>query len=152
MKRVMVLLLLTAAVCASAVLTAACGAGDDTDYEHLRDVSWEGTELTIMLGENQSTGCEWTTRPEDDSVIGYSLHRVFHLAGSQVTEGNAIGTLEAGFEGKGAGTSRIICTTPVGWDGTGAGLTYIVTVTVNEDGTIESAEGVESETPPADEN
>ena len=125
-----------------------CGGAEKTDYEHLREVSWDGTELTIKLGENKSTGCEWTTKPEDDSVIDYSVNRVFRLAGSQVTKGKAIGTLEVGFEGKGAGTSRVICTTPAGWDGTGAGLTYIVTVTVNEDGTIESAEGEESDQEP----
>jgi len=133
------------------VLLAACGkSADTTDYEHLRDVSWEGKELTIKLGENKSTGCVWDTKPQDDSVIDYSLNRVFHLADSQVKKGDAIGTLEAGFEGKGAGTSQIVCTTPVGWDGSGEGLSYIVTVTVKEDGTIESAEGEESAAIPAD--
>ena len=136
-------------LCTSAVLMTACGGGGGkTDYENLREVSWDGTELTIKLGENKSTGCEWTTKPEDDSVIDYSTNRVFHMAGDGLSKGEAIGTLEAGFKGKGAGTSRIICTTPVSWDGKGAGLTYIVTVTVNEDGTIESAEGEESDTPP----
>lgn len=117
------------------------GCGDDTDYSTLRDVKWEGTELTISLGTNKSTGCEWTTKSQDDKIIDYSIHRVFKLSDKEATEGNAIGTLEAGFEGEGPGTTQIICTTPVGWDGTGEGYTYTVTVTVNEDGTIESASG-----------
>lgn len=149
MKKHISLIILMVILCASAIAMVSCGK-DKTDYENLRDVSWEGTELTVTLGENRSTGCEWTTKPEDDSVIDYSVNRVFHLAGSEVTKGEAIGSLEAGFKGKGAGTSRIICTTPVGWDGTGDGLVYIVTVTVNEDGTIESAEGEESAALPAD--
>ncbi len=149
MKKVISMMVCIAILCASVFTLSSCGK-DNTDYEHLREVSWEGTELTITLGTNKSTGCEWNTIPEDDSVIGYSVNRVFHLADSQVKEGNAIGSLEAGFEGKGAGTSRVICTTPVGWDGTGDGLVYIVTVTVNEDGTIANAEGEESDTVPAD--
>lgn len=148
-KKAISMMVCIAILCASVFTLASCGK-DNTDYEHLREVSWEGTELTITLGTNKSTGCEWNTIPEDDSVIGYSVNRVFHLADSQVKEGNAIGSLEAGFEGKGAGTSRVICTTPVGWDGTGDGLVYIVTVTVNEDGTIANAEGEESDTVPAD--
>jgi len=148
-KKAISMMVCIAILYASVFTLASCGK-DNTDYEHLREVSWEGTELTITLGTNKSTGCEWNTIPEDDSVIGYSVNRVFHLADSQVKEGNAIGSLEAGFEGKGAGTSRVICTTPVGWDGTGDGLVYIVTVTVNEDGTIANAEGEESDTVPAD--
>lgn len=150
MKRILYLMMLVVILCISVALSS-CGSKDDTDYEHLRDVSWEGKELTIMLGENKSSGCEWTTKPEDDSVIDYSTNRVFHLADSKLAEGDAIGTLEAGFKGKGAGTSRIICTTPVGWDGKGNGLTYIVTVTVKEDGTIESAEGKEADEAPGEE-
>lgn len=123
-------------------------AGTEVDYETLRDVSWEGTELTIKLGENKSTGCVWKTHPEDDSVIDYSLNRTFKLANSNEKRSKAIGTLEAGFKGKGAGTTQILCTTPVGWDGSGDGLTYIVTVTVNEDGTIKEAKGEESESAP----
>lgn len=149
MKKAISMMVCIAILCASVFTLASCGK-DNTDYEHLREVSWEGTELTITLGTNKSTGCEWNTIPEDDSVIGYSVNRVFHLADSQVKEGNAIGSLEAGFEGKGAGTSRVICTTPVGWDGTGEGLTYIVTVTVNEDGTIENAVGEEADAAPAE--
>lgn len=144
MKRNIRIWILMAVICAWLLGLTSCSK-DATDYENLRDVSWEGKELTITLGENKGTGCEWTTHPEDDSVIDYSLNRVFHLADSQVKKGDAIGTLEAGFEGKGEGTTRILCTTPVGWDGTGDGLSYIVTVTVGKDGTIEKAEGQESE-------
>lgn len=147
MKRFIYLILLALLLCVTAAALASCGGKSDIDYEHLRDVSWDGTELTIKLGENQSTGCTWTTKPEDDSVIDYSTNRVFHLS---ATKGEAVGTLEAGFKGKGAGTSRVICTTPVGWDGKGSGLTYIVTVTVKEDGTIESAEGKESDEAPSE--
>ncbi|MBR2782997.1 MAG: DUF4854 domain-containing protein [Firmicutes bacterium] len=135
------------AMMALCLLLTGCGGEDASYYENLREVSWEGTELTILLGENKSTGCEWKTHPQDDSVIDYSLNRSFKLSGDQTLKGKAIGTLSAGFEGKGAGTTQIVCTTPVGWDGTGAGLSYIVTVTVNADGTIASAEGEEAEAP-----
>lgn len=149
MKKAITILALIVILCASGIVMTSCGK-DSTDYEHLREVSWEGKELTINLGTNKSTGCEWTTKPEDDSVIDYSINRVFHLADAETMNGEAIGRLEAGFEGKGAGTSRVICTTPVGWDGTGEGLTYIVTVTVNEDGTIENAVGEEADAAPAE--
>lgn len=135
-------------ICTLVLIMTSCGK-ESIDYANLRDVSWEGTELTITLGENKSTGCQWTTKPEDDKVIDYSTNRVFHLADSEVLKGDAIGSLEAGFKGKGSGTTRIICTTPVGWDGSGEGFCYIVTVTVNEDGTIESAKGEESAAAPA---
>lgn len=142
MKKIILMLVLVLAFCSSAAVLTSCSS-DDTDYEHLREVTWEGTELTIKLGQNKSTGCNWTTKPGDDKVIDYSTKRVFHLADSKVTNGEAIGTLEAGFEGKGAGMTRIICTTPVGWDGKGDGFTYVVTVYVNDDGTIANAEGKE---------
>lgn len=150
-KMIKLLSLLVPVAVLCVMLTACGGGGESVDYEHQRKLSWEGTELTIKLGENQSTGCEWDTKPQDDSVIDYSVNRKFKLAGKGLAEGEAIGTLEAGFQGKGAGTSQIICTTPVDWDGTGDGYTYIVTVTVNEDGTIESATGEESDTKPAEE-
>lgn len=140
------LIIAIAATIAVMVLMTACGGGGKSvDYEHLRELSWEGTELTIKLGENQSTGCTWTTKPQDDSVIDYSINRKFKLAGGELAKGEAIGTLEAGFAGKGAGTTQIVCTTPVGWDGKGDGYAYIVTVTVKEDGTIENATGEESD-------
>ena len=131
-------LLIICAFCISCISLTGCGK-DDTDYENYRNLSWEGTELTISLGTNKSTGCEWTTKSQDDSVIDYSINRVFHLSDKGASEGEAYGILDAGFEGKGAGTTQIICTTPCSWDGTGEGYTYTVTVTVNDDGTIESA-------------
>ncbi len=141
---------LAALMCIVVLMLAACG-GDNTDYASQRGVSWEGKELTITLGENKDTGCNWTTKSQDDSVIDYSINRSFKLVDKAVKEGKVYGTLSAGFEGKGAGTTQIICTTPCDWEGTGSGYTYIVTVTVNEDGTIESAEGEESESAPAEE-
>lgn len=134
------LLIMTFALAMSCIFLTGCG-GEDVDYQSVREVNWEGTELTISLGTNKSTGCEWTTKSQDDKIIDYSIHRVFHLSDQGASDGEAIGVLDAGFEGKGAGTTQIICTTPVGWDGTGEGYTYTVTVTVNEDGTIESASG-----------
>ena len=121
-------------ICLMLLLSAGCG--KKTDYKTYRKLSWEGTELTISLGTNKSSGCEWTTKSQNDKIIDYSINRVFHLHTS--SEG-AVGILDAGFEGKGAGTTEIVCTTPVSWDGTGEGYTYTVTVTVNEDGTIQSA-------------
>jgi predicted secreted protein len=139
-KRVIVSLLATVFV--MTCLLAGCGdAPTSEDLENYRELSWEGTELTISLGENKSTGCNWSTKPQDDKVIDYSVNRVFHMSDASGTEGQAIGILDAGFEGKGAGTTTIVCTTPVNWDGTGEGYTYTVTVTVNEDGTIENAVG-----------
>lgn len=51
----------------------------EDDLAFLRDLSWEGTELTIMLGENKDTGCEWETEPQDDRIIDYSVNRSFKL-------------------------------------------------------------------------
>lgn len=141
-------MLLATLMCISTLLLTACG--DNTDYASQRGISWEGKELTITLGENKDTGCNWTTKSQDDSVIDYSIHRSFKLVDKAVKEGKVYGTLSAGFEGKGAGTTQIICTTPCDWEGSGSGYTYIVTVTVNEDGTIESAEGEEAESVPAE--
>ena len=118
-----------------------CGGPSVDEIQNTREVSWEGTELTITLGTNKSTGCEWSMAIQDDSIIDYSINRVFHLSSAGTKQGDAIGTSDVGFKGKAAGTTQIICTTPVGWDGTGEGLTYTVTVTVNEDGTIAEASG-----------
>ena len=40
---------------------AACGGGklSADDLKTYRDISWEGTELTVKLGTNKTTGCEW---------------------------------------------------------------------------------------------
>ncbi len=118
---------------------------EEEDLAALRDLSWEGTELTIMLGENKGTGCEWETEPQDDRIIDYSVNRSFKLSDKGMLKGESYGTLSAGFEGVGEGTAEIICWTPVDWDGEGDGYTWIVTVTVNADGTIESAKGRDGE-------
>lgn len=135
MKKSIALLLAVLVMFGLCLSLTACG---EEDLSTLREVSWEGKELTIKLGENQSSGCKWKTDPQDDKVIDYSINRKFTL---QDFAKEAVGTLSAGFEGKSAGTTTIVCTTPCGWDGTGEGYTYTVTVTVNEDGTIASAEG-----------
>ena len=122
------------------MLLAGC-AKDNTDYENLRELSWEGKELTISLGENKTTECNWTTKSQDDKVIDYSINRVFHLSDKGAKEGQAYGRLDAGFEGKGEGTTTIVCTTPVDWEGNAPGYTYTVTVTVDADGNIVSATG-----------
>ena len=116
------------------------------ELKNLHEISFEGDELTIHLGTNKSTGCEWKTKPQNDKVIDYSINRVFKLSDAGALSGEAVGTLNAGFKGKGAGTADIVCTTPVNWDGTGNGYTYTVTVKVNQDGTIDSASGKFEET------
>ncbi len=145
MKRRMISALL-AALCAVMCLgLAACGGSlpSSEELQNYRELSWEGKELTVSLGENKSTNCNWDTKSKDDKIIDYSINRVFHLSSKAASEGDAAGILDAGFEGKGPGTTTIVCTTPVNWDGTGDGYTYIVTVTVNEDGTIAEATGEE---------
>ena len=140
MKRGGIIAVATLAVLAGIALY---GCSDDTDYETLREISWEGTELTISLGTNKSTGCVWDTKSQDDRIIDYSINRVFHLSDERAKKGEAAGVLDAGFKGKAAGTTKIVCTTPVSWDGSGEGYTYIVTVTVDEDGNIVEASGEE---------
>ncbi len=134
--------------CASKGISTGSDTGKEDredDLASLRDLSWEGTELTIMLGENKGTGCEWETEPQDDRIVDYSVNRSFKLSDKGMLKGESYGTLSAGFEGVGEGTAEIICWTPVDWDGKGEGYTWIVTVTVNADGTIESAEGKDGE-------
>lgn len=121
------------------LLLAGCGGTEVKDLPELRKLSWEGTELTVTVGTNKSTGCEWKASFEDDSVIGYSVNRKFHLMTNK--DGQAVGYSEIGFKGKSGGQTTITLTTPCGWDGTGEGYTYVVTVMVGEDGTIQSAEG-----------
>ena len=135
-------LLVMAAIILSLFL-AACGGKSPSaaDLKTYRDLSWEGRELTVKLGTNKSTGCEWKNEFGDDSVIGYSINRKFTLSGKGAANGQAIGTLSAGFEGKSKGTTTITFTTPCDWDGNTPGYTYIVTVEVAEDGTIVSATG-----------
>lgn len=129
------------------VLTLALASGcgkegpEASELPTFREISWEGTELTVSLGANRSSGCVWSVEFEDDSIIGYSINRVFHLVDNK--EGLALGYSAIGFKGKSEGTAKIFLTTPCGWDGSGEGLKYTVTVSVNADGTIKSATGEE---------
>lgn len=106
-----------------------------------RELSWEGTELTVKLGENKSTGCNWKNEFGDDSIIDYSINRKFTLSDNAAKQGISAGILSAGFNGKNAGTTTITFTTPCDWDGNEPGYTYVVTVEVAADGTIINATG-----------
>ena len=126
------------------LLFASCGGGGKTsaaDLKDYRELSWEGTELTVKLGTNKSTGCEWKNAFGDDSIIDYSVNRSFKLSGDAALRSQAAGILSAGFKGKSAGTTTITFTTPCDWDGNQPGYTYVVTVEVAADGTIVSAVG-----------
>ncbi|MBQ6165369.1 MAG: hypothetical protein IJK23_12915 [Clostridia bacterium] len=122
-----------------------CGGGakkpSAKDLPTYRELSWEGTELTVKLGTNKSTGCEWTNKFGDDKIIDYSLNRKFTLSSDAALRSQAAGILSAGFQGKSAGTTTITFTTPCDWDGNTPGYTYVVTVEVAADGTILSATG-----------
>lgn len=122
---------------------ASCGGGGPSadELKTCRELSWEGTELTVKLGTNKDTGCEWTNVFGDDSVIDYSINRKFTLSDKGAAKGQTVGILSAGFEGKGEGTTTITFTTPCDWDGNAPGYTYVVTVDVAADGTIVSAAG-----------
>jgi hypothetical protein len=135
-------LLALAALVLSLLLTACGGKSPSAaDLKSYRDLSWEGKELTVKLGTNKSTGCEWKNEFGDDSIIGYSINRKFTLSNKGAVNGQAVGTLSAGFEGKSKGTTTITFTTPCDWEGNAPGYTYVVTVEVAEDGTIISATG-----------
>ena len=125
------------------LLLSACGKGKLSvdELKTYRELSWEGTELTVRLGTNKSSGCEWKNEFGDDSIIDYSINRKFTLSDSAARKGLSAGVLSAGFEGKSAGTTTITFTTPCDWDGGTPGYTYVVTVEVAADGTIVSAVG-----------
>ena len=127
------------------LLLAACGgSGNSPSVEELktyRELSWEGTELTVKLGTNKDTGCEWKNEFGDDSIIGYSINRKFTLSDKGAVKGQTVGILSAGFEGKSEGATTITFTTPCDWDGNEPGYAYVVTVEVAADGTIISATG-----------
>ena len=129
------------AMMALCLLLTGCGGEDASYYENLREVSWEGTELTVKLGTNKSTGCEWKNEFGDDSIIDYSVNRKFTLSKNAAMDGQTAGILSAGFKGKSAGITTITFTTPCDWDGNAPGYTYVVTVEVAADGTIVSATG-----------
>ena len=141
-KAAKVLIVLTAIV--FTLFLASCGGGGKPsagDLATYRELSWEGTELTVKLGANKSTGCEWNNEFGDDSIIDYSINRKFTLSDSAALKGQTAGVLSAGFEGKSQGTTTITFTTPVDWDGNAPGYTYVVTVEVAADGTIVNATG-----------
>ena len=126
----------------SLVLASCGGSGPKPgDLKTYRELSWEGTELTVKLGTNKSTGCEWKNKFGDDSIIDYSINRKFTLSDKGAMKGQTVGILSAGFEGQRAGTTTITFTTPCDWDGNAPGYTYVVTVEVAADGTIVSASG-----------
>ena len=141
-RRIAISIVLAIAVACMCAFVAGCGSGGDeqTELKDMREVRWEDTVLTINVGTNKSTGCEWDVEIGDDSVIGYGLHRVFHLSDDAAKDGQAAGYSEITFEGKGAGQTSITLTTPKDWDGNEPGYTYKVLVLVNDDGTIAHAE------------
>ena len=118
------------------VLLTACGASA-ASLQKTREVSFEGTELTVTLGTNKSTGYEWSFEIDGD-CIQQSINKVFTI---KPIDGQATGLIHIGFEGLSEGSAVITLTTPNGWDGSGSGDTYTVDVTVNADGTIASASG-----------
>ena len=114
---------------------AACGGS--ASIQETRQVEFEGTELTVTLGANKSTGYEWSFTIDGD-CIKQSINKSYTL---KPVNGQATGLSHIGFEGLSEGSAVITLTTPNGWDGTGSGDTYTVDVTVNADGTIASASG-----------
>ena len=117
-------------------LPAACGASESS-LRDTREVSFEGTELTVSLGTNKSTGYEWSFTIDGD-CIRQSVNKVFTLT---PIDGKATGVIHIGFEGLSEGSAVITFTTPNGWNGAGDGDAYTVEVSVNADGTIADASG-----------
>lgn len=108
------------------------------ELKDLREVSWEGKELTVTVGSNKTTSCNWRNTFENDKIVGYSVNRVFTLSDVATKQGVAAGTLAMGFEGKSAGTAKVFCTSDADWEGNKPGYSFAVVVTVNEDCTIAS--------------
>ena len=142
MKRIVCVAVALILLC---LIPASCGGGakkpSADELKTYRELSWEGTELTVKLGTNKTTGCEWDNKFGDDSIIDYSINRKFTLSDNAALKGLTAGILSAGYEGKKAGKTTITFTTPVDWDGNAPGYTYVVTVEVAADGTIVSAVG-----------
>ena len=129
-------------VSSSATLTS--GASTTSNVNSLatvRKISWKGKELTVTVGTNKTTGCEWNVRFEDDEIVDYSTHRTFKLSDIAAANGVSAGTSEIGFKAKKAGKARIFLTTERDWEGNEPGYTFTVTVTVGKDGIISEAVG-----------
>ena len=120
-------------------------AGKSDPVAALRDtqeLTWDGTELTAVLGTNKSTGCEWKVKFENDKIIDYSVNRKFKLSDDAALKGQSAGTSSIGFEGKSAGTAHIYLTTPVDWEGKEPGYEHDIEVVVGDGGTILNAQWV----------
>ena len=142
MHRPVKALIVLMAILLCLVLASCVGNGPSIEkLKTYRDLSWEGTELTVKLGTNKDTGCEWKNEFGDDSIIDYSINRKFTLSDNGAMKGQTVGILSAGFEGKSEGVTTITFSTSCDWDGNEPGYTYIVTVEVAADGTIISASG-----------
>ncbi len=143
--RKIVAILMAATVClAMCSLLAGCSSGSSADdLKSQREITWEDNILTVNLGTNKTTGCEWKVEFGDDSVIGWGIVRIFHLSDEAVKDNLTAGTSEITFEGKSAGSTYIKLTTPYDWEGQEPGYTYVVHVLVNDDGTIADAHGEE---------
>ena len=135
MKQKLVLIVLTLIM---AFAMTACGGPSDEEIKAVRDVSFEGTELTVTLGTNKSTGYEWDYEIDNRDIIGPSVNRTFTITGS---EGEGTGEVAIGFKGSAPGNAVIVLSTPCGWDGSGSGDSYTVNVEVGDGGEIVSAEG-----------
>lgn len=109
-----------------------------TPLEKFREISYEGTELTVTLGSNKETGYSWDVEIEGD-CIRRSINSYFK------TVGLLTGKSHISLEGLSEGSATIVFTTSAGWDGTGKGDTYVVNVDVGADGTILSAEEADTE-------
>ena len=129
--------ILTLGLSLALVLTLLTACGSARSIQATREVSFEGTELTVSLGTNKSTGYEWSFEIDGD-CIQQSINKVFTV---KPVDGQATGVVHIGFEGLSEGDAVITLTTPNGWDGSGDGDSYTVNVSVNADGTIASASG-----------
>lgn len=72
---------------------SACGGQADEATKAVRSVSFEGTELTVTLGANKSTGYEWKFEIHGDCVK-QSRNKSFKVTGGQST-----GEVSIGFQG-----------------------------------------------------
>lgn len=124
---------------ASTAQSSASAATGVDALKNLREVSWEGNEVTVKVGENKTTGCNWSNKFENDKIVDYSTNRKFKVSSEAAAKGISAGTLSMGFKGKSAGTAKVYCMTEKDWDGNAPGYSFAVVVTVNDDGSIASA-------------